>query len=75
MPRLYTQSTVNRVKIRGMGKGELVDIIHDWDPEIPKSFLRRFTPAVLYSAMRLAQSGKRHSIFSKWENERDGVPF
>ncbi len=75
MPRLYTQSTVNRVKIRGMGKGELVDIIHDWDPEIPKSFLRRFTPAVLYSAMRQAQSGKKHNIFFVWENERDGVPF
>ena len=76
MPRLYVQATVNRAKIHGLGKGELVDIIHDWAPEIPKSFLRQFTPPVLYSAMRQAQAGNSsHRIFQEWINRKAGVPF
>ena len=78
--RLYVSANAHRVRPFGVSKKELVDQLREFalgelGLKVPRRFLRRFTPAVLYSAMRQAQSGKKHNIFFVWENERDGVPF
>ena len=74
--RIYTQKD-HRRKVRGMNKGELILKVKRFakeklDLDIPLEFLRQFLPTQLYTAMRAAQGGENHVIFTKWR-ERDSV--
>ena len=78
--RLYVSINANRIKPFGVSKKALVGMLYDFARndlglKITKKFFYQFPPSVLYGAMRLAQSGRKHNIFFEWENERDSVPF
>ncbi|MDP3764837.1 MAG: hypothetical protein Q8Q95_04465 [bacterium] len=68
--RIQTQNA-HRYKIFGMGKDELIGKVQKFAKEklsleLTKEFLREFTPTRLYGAMRAAQGGEWHPIFTKW---------
>ncbi len=72
MSKIYLQ-TDHRDKVHGMGKGKLVSKVQDFAKIklgllITDDFLSGFTVTQLYGAMRAAQIGRWHKIFSQWKN-------
>jgi len=84
MNRIYLQ-TDHRVKVHGMGKGELVSKVqyfarNNLGLEITKKFLCRFGAPHLYDAMQAAcRRNKNFDVFKIWEDRKkvvqESLPF
>lgn len=72
--KIYTEHA-HRMKIHGMGKSELVDLVYEHalarGVRMAKTFLASYIPPDLYAALMALQHGHDHWILRAWHSHQN----